>query len=205
MRKGTLYIISAPSGAGKTTLCKRVLDAIDDVVFSVSHTTRKPRNGELDGVHYHFVSVAEFMAMIDMGEFMEWAEVHGNFYGTSVASVKSELEYGRDVILDIDVQGASQIKKMFPDAVSIFVMPPSMEELESRLRNRGTDDEEVIQRRLANARSEIKRVTEYDYTVINDDLEEASVELTALFHASRCRTGRVLAANPWITQIREAS
>ena len=205
MRKGTLYIISAPSGAGKTTLCKRVLNSMEDVVFSVSHTTRKPRDGELDGVHYHFVSVAEFMAMIDMGEFFEWAEVHGNFYGTSVASVKSELEYGRDVILDIDVQGASQIKKIFPDAITIFVMPPSMEELEARLRNRGTDDKEVIQRRLVNARSEINRITEYDYTVINDDLEKASLELASLFQSSRCMTRRVLAGNPWILKMKEAS
>jgi guanylate kinase len=201
MNRGNLYIISAPSGAGKTTLCKRVLEGRNDISFSVSHTTRQPRTGEEDGVHYHFVPVAEFMAMIDMEEFLEWAEVHGNFYGTGIASVRSEMEKGRDVVLDIDVQGAEQVKRHFPDAISVFIMPPSMEELETRLRRRGTDSEDVIARRLENAAAEMARVHEYDYIIVNDDLDRASGDLTALFRACRCRAQRVLAMNPWISRM----
>jgi guanylate kinase len=198
MNRGILFVLSAPSGAGKTTLCNRVMRALDNIVYSVSHTTRPIRDGEVDGRDYHFVSVERFMSMVDSGEFLEWAEVHGNFYGTSVAAVRTEMEFGRDVILDIDVQGAARIRRDFPDAVTVFIMPPSMEELEKRLRGRGTDSEDVIAGRMENAAKEIRRVREYDFTIINDDLDRAASELVSIFVASRCRTGLVLSRNEWL-------
>ena len=202
MTKGTLFIVSAPSGAGKSTMCSKVMELLPDVSFSVSHTTRPPRSGEEDGKDYHFVTVERFMQMVEQEQFVEWAEVHGNFYGTSWESIRSELEKGMDVILDIDVQGAAQVKKVFPEAVSIFILTPSLEELERRLRNRNTDSEDVIRRRLDNAVSEIRQIGLYDYSIINDDLDRAVNELAAIFIASRCRTERIVQQLPWIESIK---
>lgn len=170
---GQLFILSAPSGAGKTTLLKKVMRDVGKLAFSVSHTTRSPRTGEKDGVDYHFVSVNEFKAMRDQNLFLEWAEVHGNFYGTSRLEVAKKLEQGFDIILDIDVQGAAIIAAdKSVRAVSVFVAPPSLAELERRLRGRGTDSEETIKVRLGNAAEEMSCADAYEYLVINDDLEE---------------------------------
>ncbi|RUM88612.1 MAG: guanylate kinase, partial [Thermovibrio sp.] len=155
--KGLLIVISAPSGTGKTTLVHMLLKEFPDLEFSVSYTTRPPRPGEVDGRDYHFVDRKTFERMIEEGDFLEWAEVYGNLYGTSRTQVLKALNEGKDVILDIDTQGALQVKKNFPEAVLIFILPPSLKELERRLRNRGTDDEETIERRLKTAREEIRR------------------------------------------------
>ncbi|WP_293760994.1 guanylate kinase [uncultured Aquitalea sp.] len=184
---GNIYIVVAPSGAGKTSLVTALLQAESTVELSVSYTTRPARTGEVDGKHYHFIGQEEFKAMIDRGDFLEYAEVYGNYYGTSVRWLQSRLAEGRDILLEIDWQGADQVRKVFPDAVGIFILPPSIEELERRLRGRGTDTEEVILRRLASARSEIDRIGEYDYIVVNDDFERARVDLISIFRARRLR------------------
>jgi len=184
---GNIYIVVAPSGAGKTSLVAALLQAEPTVELSVSYTTRAARTGEEDGKHYHFVDHAAFQSMIAAGDFLEYAEVYGNFYGTSVRWLQSRLEAGHDILLEIDWQGAEQVRKVFPDAVGIFILPPSIEELERRLRGRGTDSEEVILRRLASARSEIDKVAEYDYIVVNDDFERARVDLISIFRARRLR------------------
>ena len=184
---GNIYIVVAPSGAGKTSLVAALLQAEPSVELSVSYTTRPARSGEVDGQHYHFVGHAEFQDMIAGQDFLEYAEVYGNFYGTSVRWLQSRLEQGRDILLEIDWQGAEQVRKVFPDAVGIFILPPSIEELERRLRGRGTDSEEVILRRLASARSEIDKVAEYDYIVVNDDFERAKGDLVSIFRARRLR------------------
>jgi len=184
---GNIYIVVAPSGAGKTSLVAALLQAEPTVELSVSYTTRQPRAGEEEGKHYHFVDHAGFQAMIDNQDFLEYAEVYGNFYGTSVRWLQSRLEQGRDILLEIDWQGAEQVRKVFPDAVGIFILPPSIEELERRLRGRGTDSEEVILRRLSSARSEIDKVAEYDYIVVNDDFERARTDLISIFRARRLR------------------
>jgi guanylate kinase len=184
---GNIYIVVAPSGAGKTSLVAALLQAEPTVELSVSYTTRPARAGEVDGQHYHFVEHAEFQAMIEGQDFLEYAEVYGNFYGTSVRWLQSRLEQGRDILLEIDWQGAEQVRKVFPEAIGIFILPPSIEELERRLRGRGTDSEEVILRRLASARSEIDKVAEYDYIVVNDDFERAKGDLVSIFRARRLR------------------
>lgn len=181
---GQLFIVAAPSGAGKTTLVRLLLEQ-DPVRLSVSHTTRAPRAGEVDGEAYHFVSVEQFKAMIAADAFLEWAEVHGNFYGTSKAGIRSELDAGRDVLLEIDWQGAQQVRQVFPDAVGIFILPPSMEALTERLTGRGTDAAEVIARRLAAAQAEMRHVGEFDYVIINDRLQQALVDLQSVVQASR--------------------
>jgi len=185
--QGALYIISAPSGAGKTSLVKALVDSTAEVRVSVSHTTRAPRPGETDGVHYHFVDKEAFQAMAAEGGFLEHAEVFGNFYGTSRAGVEALMEQGVDVILEIDWQGAAQIRQVMPEAVSVFILPPSRAELESRLRGRGQDSEEVIARRLAEARAEMAHHGEFDYLVVNDDFDQALAELRAVFTARRLR------------------
>jgi guanylate kinase len=164
-----------------------LLQAEPTVELSISYTTRAARTGEVDGQHYHFVDHAAFQSMIAAGDFLEYAEVYGNFYGTSVRWLQSRLEAGHDILLEIDWQGAEQVRKVFPEAVGIFILPPSIEELERRLRGRGTDSEEVILRRLASARSEIDKVAEYDYIVVNDDFERARVDLISIFRARRLR------------------
>ena len=185
---GSLYIISAPSGAGKTTLVKALLERMTGVSVSVSHTTRAPRPGERDGVDYHFVDTATFQQCVAEGEFLEHAEVFGNWYGTSRAALRERLDAGEDVILEIDWQGARQVFEAFPEAVKVFVLPPSREALYQRLRGRGQDSEEIIARRMRDAVSEMRHYDEYHYLVFNDDFAEALGELEALFRARRLRS-----------------
>ena len=184
---GTLYIVTAPSGAGKTTLVHAVLEREPGLALSISYTTRAPRPGEVDGRDYRFVSREEFLRLRDGGELLEWAEVHGNYYGTSRTWIETQLQQDRDVLLEIDWQGARQVRRIFPHAVSIFILPPSLEALEARLRGRGTDSEATIARRLAAAREEMRHVEEFDYVIINDRLERAIDELTAVVRAARLR------------------
>jgi guanylate kinase len=184
---GNLYVVAAPSGAGKTTLVRLLLERQADVHLSISNTTREPRPGEQNGREYHFTTVDAFRGMISRGEFLEWAEVHGNFYGTSKKWIADQLAEGGDVLLEIDWQGAQQVRKLFPEAIGIFILPPSMEELERRLTGRGTDAAEVIARRLAAAQAEMRHVGEFDYVIINNQLEEALADLLAVVRASRLR------------------
>lgn len=188
MRRGSLFVISAPSGAGKSTLIRGLTERLDHIGFSVSHTTRQPRVGESDGVHYHFVDREEFEELASRGEFVEWAEVHGNLYGTSMKELERELSSGNDVILDIDVQGAEQVAAKMPDAVLIFILPPSVAELERRLTQRGKDAEEVIQRRLENALGELAKAGSYHYAIVNEDLTHALDDLVTVAKAARLRT-----------------
>ncbi|MFN6971571.1 MAG: guanylate kinase [Rheinheimera sp.] len=174
---GNLFILSAPSGAGKSSLIHALLGQNQDMQLSVSHTTRAPRPGEVDGVHYHFVSVDEFKALIAQNNFLEWAEVFGNYYGTSRTAIEQVLAQGRDVFLDIDWQGARQIKQQVPSVLSIFILPPSVAELEKRLNQRGQDSQEVIAKRMQQAKSEISHVTEYDYVLVNDDFQQCLKDL----------------------------
>ena len=193
---GILFVVSAPSGAGKTTLVKLLLERDRQVRHSISCTTRPPRSGEQDGREYHFVDIAAFCAMRDRGEFIEWAEVHGNFYGTSRVWIESQMQAGCDMLLEIDWQGAQQMRKQFPEAVSIFILPPSIAELERRLRNRGSDSEDVIARRVAGALGEMRHVGEFDFVIINKDLDMALGELRAAVCASRLRVQRQRARHP---------
>lgn len=197
MTTGRLFVISAPSGAGKTTLLSRVMARIPGLVFSVSHTTRLPRPGESDGVDYHFVSPDDFLAMVDRGSFLEHAEVHGNLYGTSREAVRKQLEAGKDVVLDIDVQGAAILRGSGQlDAAYIFIAPPGMAELEKRLRGRGTESEERIRLRLKNARQELQAAGQYEYLIINEDITEAADLLAAIILAERARAHRLPSGKP---------
>lgn len=182
---GNLYVVAAPSGAGKTTLVRLLLEREREVQLSVSYTTRSPRPGEENGRDYHFIDTASFREMIDRHDFLEWAEVHGNFYGTSQSWIATRLAAGADVLLEIDWQGAQQVRAKFPQAIGIFILPPSMAELTRRLTGRGTDSEEVIARRLAAAQAEMRHVGEFDYVIINDQLEQALDDLRAVVRASR--------------------
>jgi guanylate kinase len=184
---GSLYVIAAPSGAGKTTLTRMALAQNPRLALSISTTTRAPRPGEENGVHYHFVSIEAFKAMQAAGEFLESAEVHGNFYGTTRRGIEALLSEDRDVILEIDWQGAQQIRRIYPESVGIFIVPPSFDALESRLQGRGQDSAEVIARRVANAREELQHLDEFPYVIINENLEEALAELLAVFAAARVR------------------
>ena len=184
---GNLIIVSAPSGAGKSSLVNAVLGEISGVQLSVSHTTRAPRPGEADGREYHFVDVAQFTEMAGRGVFLEHALVHGNHYGTSREWIAATRAADVDIILEIDWQGAQQVRRMFPDAVSVFVLPPSMQELERRLRSRGQDDEQAIRRRMANAAEEIAHLGEFEYVIINKDFDLARAELGAIVRAARTR------------------
>jgi guanylate kinase len=184
---GTLFIVAAPSGAGKTTLVRELLARDQHVRLSVSYTTRAPRKGEQDGRDYHFIGVEEFAAMRERGDFLESAQVHGNFYGTSRSWLEQEMAADRDVLLEIDWQGAQQVRKFFPAAVGIFIMPPSLEELQRRLRGRGTDSEEIIARRHLAALTEMRHVKEFDYVIINNELAQAISDLLAAVHASRLK------------------
>ena len=185
-------MISAPSGAGKTSLCKEIIDIFPNLRHSVSYTTRPPRNGEVHGRDYFFVGKEEFDRMVEAGEFAEWAEVHGNFYGTSLATLKESRTDGIDLILDIDCQGARQLKGRFEGGVYIFVLPPSIEELRRRLDNRSSDSQEVIERRIHNASGEIKEARWYDYIIVNDKFSEALEQLKSVLIAEQCRTTRLL-------------
>ncbi|MCW8156269.1 guanylate kinase [Stutzerimonas stutzeri] len=182
---GTLYIVSAPSGAGKTSLVKALVDAQPQVRVSVSHTTRAMRPGEVDGVNYHFVSREDFIARLERNEFLEHAEVFGNLYGTSQRWLEDTLVEGFDLILEIDWQGAQQVRRLMPHAKSIFILPPTQEALRQRLNNRGQDSDEIIDKRMREAVSEMSHYVEYDYLVINDDFAHALIDLQSIFRANQ--------------------
>ncbi len=185
---GQLFIISAPSGAGKSTLCKALLGRFPDLLFSVSHTTRRPRPGETHGVEYFFTTKEDFVRGIEKSKWAEWAEVHGNFYGTSAEFLDKKLKNGEDVLLDIDVQGTIQILGRYPDSTTIFIMPPSLDILRSRLASRKTESQEVIEARFANAEKEMAEKHRYRHVIVNDVLEEAIAELISLVET--CRSAR---------------
>ncbi|GHC28439.1 guanylate kinase [Aidingimonas halophila] len=191
MSQGTLYIISAPSGAGKTSLVRGLIEHLDGIQVSVSHTTRAIRSGEADGINYHFVDVATFERMIERGDFFEYARVFDNYYGTSRPAVQALLAAGQDVILEIDWQGARQVREQVPDAESVFILPPSRDALRRRLADRGTDDDDVIARRMRDAISEMSHYDEYDHVIINDQFDTALADLESLVRARRTRLDRV--------------
>ena len=186
-REGILFVLSAPSGAGKTTLCKRMIDLFDKLGHSVSFTTRPKRGDEQDGIDYHFVDVETFQGMIEKNAFVEWAKVHDNYYGTALSTLEEARRQGRDVLLDIDFQGAHQLKRQGVEAVFVFIAPPDMVELERRLRQRGTDSDEVIARRIDNARGELQEARWYDYIVVNDNVDKATGQLQGIIEAEMCR------------------
>lgn len=192
---GLLFIVSSPSGGGKTSLVKTLLEAEPQLRLSVSYTTRPPRPGEEDGRDYHFVSAPEFERMLEAGEFLESAVIYGNRYGTSQKLIEREQAQGRDVVLEIDWQGAQQIRRVMRQVVSVFILPPSPEVLEARLRARGQDSEDVVARRLASAREEISHVSEYEYVIINDDFNRAAQDLRSIIRAERLKLARQLARN----------
>ena len=184
---GQLIVLSGPSGAGKSTVISRLFQLRDNIHFSVSYTTRAPRAGEQDGVNYNFVSRQEFERMIADNELLEYAEYVGNYYGTSLKVIQDKLAAGIDVLLDIEVQGAAEVRKLCPEALFIFIMPPSFEELSRRLHSRGTDSEEVIAGRLEKAKEEFKEIPNYDYLVVNDKVEQAAREMESILIAADCR------------------
>jgi len=185
--RGTLYIVAAPSGAGKSSLVNAVLSRESGIVLSISFTSRKARPGERHAQHYHFISKEEFEAMIANGDFFEHALVHGDYKGTAKQSVEPQLASGKDVLLEIDWQGARQVREKLPDAISIFILPPSKDALETRMRNRGQDSEEVISQRLANAREEMSHYNEFDFVIVNEHFDAAVSELRAIFQAQRLK------------------
>lgn len=188
--KGILLVLSGPSGAGKGTICKHLLSVCSNLRYSVSATTRQPRTGETDGVNYHFISKEAFQTMIAANELLEYAEVYNNFYGTPSKYVRELLDQNYDVILEIDPQGAKQIKDKFSEAAFVFILPPSLTELSDRIYKRGTDDEQVIKLRLSQAISELNCATEYDYVVLNDHVATAAEKINSILRAERCRVGR---------------
>jgi guanylate kinase len=190
-RQGALFVVSAPSGAGKTTLCREVRRVVPDLAYSISVTTRSPRSGETPGVDFDFATEGEFRRLLETGAFAEWATVHGHLYGTRARTLEEARAGGRDVLLDIDTQGAAQLRARYPDAVLAFIVAPSMTELEQRLRERRSDAEADIARRLARAREEIGTWRDYDYLIVNRDLKEATEHLVAIVQAERCRTARL--------------
>jgi guanylate kinase len=185
IQRGTLFVLSAPSGAGKSTLCRKLLEKIPELKLSVSFTTREPRRGERNDVHYSFISERKFKGMINRDEFAEWAMVHGNLYGTSLKRLKKLNKEGYDIILDIDIHGAMQIKKSYENAVFVFILPPSRKDLNKRLRARNTDSREVIAGRLDNAKEEMSFYMDYDYIVINDDLETAYRQIESIIVSTK--------------------
>ena len=191
LTKGSLFIVSAPSGAGKTTLCRELCKSMPKLKHSVSYTTRPRRKGERDGVHYYFVDRAEFRKMIEKGEFAEWAVVYGNFYGTSIRKIEELKNRGYDIILDIDIHGAMQMKQKYKDAVYVFILPPSVKVLQKRLRDRMSDSADTIKERLAEARDEMRNYRNYDYVIVNDDIESALLEIESIIRASRARTEKI--------------
>ena len=189
-REGVLFVVSAPSGAGKTSLCRELIDTFPEIRQSVSFTTRSMRAGEQDGVDYHFVDHPTFERMKDTHQFAEWAQVHGNLYGTALKTLELAADQGIDLLLDVDYQGAAQLKKNCRHGVFIFVLPPNLTELERRLRSRGTDADEVIERRLKVAFKEISQAVWYDYLIVNDDLPAAVNQIKSIVVAERCRSNR---------------
>jgi len=192
---GLLFIVSSPSGGGKTSLVRALVEVEPEVRLSVSHTTRAARPGEVDGRDYHFVTPPVFERMLEAGEFLESAVIYGNRYGTSQKWIERERAEGHDVLLEIDWQGAQQVRRLLRQVVTIFILPPSPEVLESRLRGRGQDNEEVVTRRLAAARHEIAHVSEYEYVIINDDFNRAAQDLRSIIRAERLKLARQLARN----------
>ena len=185
--KGLLIVLSGPSGAGKSTVVKKLMQQRGNIHFSVSYTTRAPRSEDIDGVTYNFVDRAEFERMIENNEFLEYAEYSGNYYGTSLKVIEEKQAAGIDVLLDIEVQGAANVRNKCPDAVLVFTVPPSYQELERRLRGRNTDDEQTICKRLSRALEEVREINMYDYLVINDEVDNAVTELDAIMSAAECR------------------
>lgn len=205
MRRGVLVVLSSPSGAGKSTISRLLLDQQDNLSLSISVTTRKRRPSEVDGIHYHFLTDREFQRMRDGDALLEWAEVHGNHYGTPRDFVEEALTQGRDVLFDIDWQGAGQLRTALPeDLVSIFILPPSAADLKARLMRRAEDDEATIQRRLANAKAELTHHVEYDYVVVNDELQTALGQVTCILEAERQRRRRMTALDGFVADITEA-
>ena len=193
-RRGLLFVVSAPSGTGKTTVVERLVQVVPDLAMSRSYTSRAARAGELNGVDYNFITRARFEQMAAAGTFLEWADVFGNLYGTCAADAEAELDAGRDLVLVIDVQGARQVRSRCPDTVGVFVLPPSFDTLEQRLRNRSMDSEEAMQRRLRTARAEVAAFTEYDYVIVNDELDTCVDRLRAIVVAERARLRSTRAA-----------
>ena len=191
-RTGILFVISAPSGAGKTSICREILKKLPNLHQSISYTTRARRSGEQDGVDYHFVTMKAFQEMVNAGAFLEWAEVHGNCYGTARSSLAQATAAGADILLDIDFQGAEQLRSSGLDGVFIFILPPDMTELRKRLDTRNTDDDQVIERRMKNAVDEIAEAVKFDYLVVNDVLEQAVERIGAIMKAETARTKRVI-------------
>lgn len=188
--KGVLLVVSGPSGAGKGTICQMLRDRLPDLGYSISVTTRQPRTGEVDGVNYFFKTVPEVKEMIAQGDLLEYAEVYGNYYGTPRKYVEELLNSGRDVLLEIDIQGALQIKKRFPEGVFVFIVPPSLDELSARIYKRGTDSEDVIKRRMASAAGELTYAAEYDYIIVNDVAQKAAQKVLTIMEAERYRVAR---------------
>jgi len=193
---GNLFAVAAPSGTGKSSLVKALLELDSHLVVSISHTTRPPRGQEQDGREYHFVDVARFRSMVAAGDFVEWAEVHGNLYGTSRAAIEDRITGGHDVVLEIDWQGALQIKRLFPNAVLVFLLPPSWDELLQRLQRRGEDASEVIARRMADARIEVSQARHFDFVIINALFETALFDLKAIVHSQRLRYAALKRSRP---------
>ncbi len=193
---GNLFVVAAPSGAGKSSLVKALLELDSHLVVSISHTTRPPRGQEQDGREYHFIDEATFRSMVEAGDFVEWAEVHGNLYGTSKAAIADRITGGQDVVLEIDCQGALQIKRLFPNAVLIFLLPPSWDELLQRLQRRGEDATEVIARRMADARIEVAQARHFDFVIINALFETALFDLKAIVHSQRLRYAALKRSKP---------
>ena len=190
MARGLLIVVSGASGTGKGTVCKKILNDLPEVAYSISATTRVPRPGEVDGKEYYFLSVDEFKNWIADGKFLEYAEVYGNFYGTPLNKIEERLNRGEDILLEIDVQGALNVKKKCPEGIYIFLLPPSLEELKRRIEGRGTETPESLSRRLKNAVAEIKIGTEYDYVVVNDTIDNAVAQIKAIIAAERCKVAR---------------
>jgi guanylate kinase len=193
---GNLFVVAAPSGAGKSSLVKALLELDSHLDVSISHTTRDPRGQELDGREYLFIGESQFRAMVDGGEFVEWAEVHGNLYGTSRGAIERRITEGHDVVLEIDWQGALQIKKLYPNAILIFVLPPSWVELAQRLNRRGEDQPEVIAQRLENARIEVNQAKHFDFVIINALFETALFDLKAIVHSQRLKYAALRRSKP---------
>ena len=189
-RKGLLLVVSGPSGAGKGTICKSILEKNDHIKLSISATTRKPRTGEVHGVNYFFIEKEEFKIMIEQGEFLEYAQIYDNFYGTPKAAIMETLEKGQDVILEIEMQGARQVKEVYPEGIFVFVLPPSLKELKNRIVGRGTETAEEIEKRFSCAFEEIKQIDDYDYFIVNQDVEKSVKELESIISSEKNKVTR---------------